>query len=186
MLKIEKHTLRKEILTLLRNQKEEERLIKSLAIADKLFRMQAFERSNTILFYVSYKGEVHTTEMIKKAQQLGKKVGLPKVLEQEKCIIPKLVKDCAQDLEEGPYGIQQPKEAAETLNLQDIDMVIVPGVAFDKHKNRLGRGGGYYDRFLKNIPTGVFTVGLAFDFQIVDELPALEEHDVAMSYVVSN
>ena len=68
----------------------------------------------------------------------------------------------------------------------ELDLVVVPGLAFDKRNNRLGRGQGYYDRFLKTLPRGVPTIGLAFDFQIVDTIPQRKEHDVAVDCVLVN
>ena len=93
----------------------------------------------------------------------------------------------ADDLEHGPYGISQPKKnPSADLHLRDLNMVIVPGIAFDKRNNRLGRGGGYYDRFLTTVPSHVPTIGLAFDFQIVDHLPHLDKHDMSVSHVLVN
>lgn len=178
---------RERILTLLRKQKEEERLIKSLVIGDKLFKMGEFQRAKTILFYASFDGEVETFEMMREAQKLGKKIGLPGIRKSEKKIVPMVVASLEVDLETGPYGIKQPKiDRANTLEKDRLDMVVVPGVAFDKQNNRLGRGGGYYDRFLGSLPSRVSTVGLAFDFQIVDALPPKEEHDIPMSCVLTN
>ncbi|MCK4882323.1 MAG: hypothetical protein KAS92_04810, partial [Candidatus Omnitrophica bacterium] len=76
--------LRERILTLLRNQKEEERLTKSLAIGNKLFQIGEFQKAETILFYASFDGEVETFEMMKEAQKLGKTIGLPGILRDEK------------------------------------------------------------------------------------------------------
>ena len=181
-----KKDLRERILTLLRNQKEEERLKKSSIILKKLFKLKAFKKAKTVLFYASFDGEVHTIEMIKKAQQLGKKIGLPKVNSLSR-LVPVLVEDMEKDLKKGRYGILEPKKLrGKKLDLKDIDMVIVPGVVFDKRKNRLGRGGGYYDRFLKKLPSSIPTVALAFDFQIIDHLPHQERRDVSVSYVLSN
>ena len=186
MQSITKQNLRERILTLLRNQKEEERLRKSSIILKKLFKLKAFTSAKLVLFYASFDGEVYTFEMIKKAQQLGKKIGLPKVNPVERSLVPVLVEDIEKDLKSGPYGIQEPKYLKRNqLDLENIDMVIVPGVAFDKSKNRLGRGGGYYDRFLRKLSPSVSTVALAFDFQIVERLPQ-EHHDVLVSYVLSN
>ncbi len=182
-----KEILRERILTLLRNQKEEERLIKSLAIGDKLFQMVEFQKAETILFYASFNGEVETFEMIREAQKLGKTIGLPGIMKDEKKIVPEAVASLESDLETGPYGIRQPKmDQAQTLSEDCLDMVIVPGVAFDKQNNRLGRGGGYYDRFLELLPPRVLTVGLAFDFQIVDSLSSQEKHDIPVSRVLTN
>jgi 5-formyltetrahydrofolate cyclo-ligase len=178
-----KEEIRERILTLLRNQEEEQRLKKSLRIGDKLFKMQEFHNATTILFYASFDGEVNTLEMIKKAKKLGKTIGLPRINKEKKEIIPTLCEYSVDDLENGPYGIKEPR--AKGARLKEIDVVIVPGVAFDQHKNRLGRGGGYYDRFLKSLPQDTPTIGLAFDFQIVEHLPC-DTHDVCVSHLIVN
>ena len=175
------------MLTLLKSQKEEARLIKSKMIAEKLFQMSEFKSSLIILFYASVDGEVNTFEMMKQAQKLGKKIALPQVIQGEKRIKPALVEYLDKDLEDGPYGIKQPRRnKTNTVELDHLDMVIVPGLAFDKRNNRLGRGAGYYDRFLQTLPSHVPTVGLAFDFQIVDYLPQQQEHDIALRHVIAN
>ena len=175
------------MLTLLRHQKEEERLDKSLVILKKLFKMKKFKGAWTILFYASAHGEVDTFEMIKRAQKLGKKIGLPRIIRGRSSIVPTLVSNLDKDLKKGPYGIKQPKESrGKTLNLKKIDMVIVPGLAFDRCHYRLGRGAGYYDRFLKKLPSHIPTIGLAFDFQIIKTLPQKAAHDVPVSQVVFN
>ena len=69
--------------------------------------------------------------------------------------------------------------------LDEIDLSIIPGVAFDKKNHRLGRGAGYYDRFLSSLPRKIPSIGLAFDFQIVASFP-LQEHDVPVSRVITN
>ncbi len=182
-----KKSLREKMLTLLRNHKEEERLAKSRIIFDRLFRLPEFRKALTILFYFPFNGEVNTVEMIKQAQKLGKRIGLPRIMRDKKRIIPAIVDSLEEDLETGPYGIKQPKtNRLQALRLENLDMVIVPGVAFDKRNNRLGRGGGYYDRFLKSLPSLIPTVGLAFDFQIVDHLPQQEKHDIPVTKVLIN
>ena len=182
-----KKLLRERILTLLRNQKEEERLNKSLAIGQKLFKMQPFQEAKTVLFYASFDGEVETFDMMKSAQKLGKSIRLPRIIENENVFIPVPVESLEMDLEAGPYGIKQPKlDLSKAQPDGDLDLVVVPGVAFDKHNNRLGRGGGFYDRFLDALPQSTSTVGLAFDFQIVDSLSFQEEHDVSVSFVLAN
>ncbi|OGX27211.1 MAG: 5-formyltetrahydrofolate cyclo-ligase [Omnitrophica WOR_2 bacterium RIFCSPHIGHO2_01_FULL_48_9] len=182
-----KQAIRKKILTLLRNQKEEERLKKSGKILKKLFSLPEFQRSHTILFYASFDGEVETFEMMKQAHKLKKMIALPFMIKDQKKITPRLVRNLKTGLHSGPYGIQQPKdEHVEDLTLEQLDLVIVPGVAFDKKNYRLGRGHGYYDRFLSRLPAGVPTIGLAYDFQIVDRLPHLHEHDLPVSRVIAN
>lgn len=182
-----KKELRERILTLLRNQKEEERFQKSLVISRKLFAMPEFQKSSVVLFYASFDGEVHTFEMMKQAQKLGKTIGLPTMIRGERKIIPRRVESLEDDLSEGPYGVKQPKKTGtKSLNLEEIDLAIIPGVAFDRYNNRLGRGLGYYDRFFKRLPSHIPTIGLAFDFQIVDRLPQTQEHDIPVSYVLND
>ena len=158
-----------------------------LVIKNKLFQLEEFKKAKTILFYASFDGEVETFEMMKQAQKLGKTIGLPRILGKEGRISPLAVASLEDGLENGPYGIQQPKtDKAKAIARDHLDMVIVPGVAFDKKNNRLGRGGGYYDRFLEDLPAHVPTIGLAFDFQIVDSLSFQEEHDISVSRVLTN
>ena len=181
----QKNTIRQKILTLLRTQKEEDRLKKSKNIAKQLFRRPEFKSSKTILFYAAFDGEVDTSEMIKQAQKLKKRVALPKVNKSKKSFVPILIRNL-RDLIFGAYGIREPKHnSAHVLDSSGLDLVIVPAVAFDRENHRLGRGGGYYDRFLEKLPSGIPTLGLAFDFQIVDRLPR-KQHDLAVDRVIFN
>ena len=181
-----KQDFRERILTLLRNQKEEERLIKSLSIKDKLFANDDFQNAKTVLFYASFDGEVNTFNMIKEAREYGKRVALSRVNANSKDIIPILWNE-AEDLETDPFGIQQPSDKKiNRLEFDDLDVIIVPGVAFDKDNHRLGRGAGYYDRFLSRVSSNVPSIGLAFDFQCVDSIPQLSDHDIPVSCVVHN
>ena len=182
-----KRVLRKKILNLLKSQKEEDRIKKSQAIQKKLFLTPEFQNANIILFYASFDGEVETFDMMKQAQILGKKIALPTIINDQKTMIPCFVEDIEQGLEEGPYGIKQPKRSSrKPVDLKEVDLAVVPGIAFDTHNNRLGRGAGYYDRFLIGLPSKTPAFGLAFDFQIVDALPHHKDRDISVSRVISN
>lgn len=133
------------------------------------------------MFYVAFGGEVETKEMIKEAQNSGKIIAVPVCRKHRMSLRPCLLDEHAR-LKKGPYGISEPA-VEECLRLADLDLVIVPGVAFDKKGNRLGRGKGYYDRFLARLPQRTASLGLAFDFQILPSLPA-QRHDIAVSKVL--
>jgi 5-formyltetrahydrofolate cyclo-ligase len=182
-----KQKLRERILTLLRNQTEEERKQKNNIIAHKLYNCSEFKSAKTVLFYASFDGEVDTFEMMKKAKLLGKKIALPQIDRKNKSIIPKLVEYLDQDLQLGSFGILEPLDpSCQEVELTKIDLVIVPGVAFDRDHYRLGRGGGYYDRFLADLPSAISTAGLAFDFQIVPQIPHQKTHDIPVDSVFIN
>jgi 5-formyltetrahydrofolate cyclo-ligase len=181
-----KEQIRKHCLNLLRNQKEEDRSQKNLRIRERLFALPEFRRSQIILFYASFDGEVETWEMMKLAQQQGKQAALPIIHPEEKKIIPTLVNNLDSDLKAGPYGISQPYyDQKNILDISELHAILVPGVAFDKQNFRLGRGGGYYDRFLNNLPKDIHTIGLAFDFQVVDYLPH-DHHDIPVDQLITN
>ncbi len=181
-----KSKLRERFLESLRNQNQQDRLTKSRLIQRKLFGRPEFQAAQTILFYASFDGEVETFPMMQQATQLKKKIALPLIAKDSKHFIPTLVKDI-DSLSKGPYGIHQPLYAREhVLDAGEIDLVIVPGLAFDKRHNRLGRGEGYYDRFLAGLPEDTPSLGLGFDFQLVDLLPHVEAHDITLTDVIVN
>ena len=184
--KEQKVIIRKEIVSLLRNQKEEDRLRKSLVIQKKFFSTTEFQKAKTILFYASFDGEVETFDMMRQAQRHRKNIALPYIMKESKTIVPILIDSLEEDLEIGLYGIKQPKyDEIRSVHVDKLDLVVVPGLAFDKKNHRLGRGLGFYDRFLKNLPSQIPSIGFAFDFQVIDHLPH-QEHDVPVSLVINN
>lgn len=181
-----KTEIRKSILKILRNQKEDVRRKKSLIIQEKLLAIPEFQHAKTVLFYASFDGEVETFEMMKRALSMGKTIALPHIIPESVTFQPVVIQNLEEDLETGPYGIFQPCWQDDRLLSSDqLDACIVPGIAFDRKNFRLGRGVGYYDRFLKNLPGRTATFGLAFDFQIVDRLPN-HSHDIPVSRVITN
>lgn len=180
-----KEAIRKEVLAKQAGLSKAERKRKSSRISAKLFSSPEFKRANVIMFYVSKEGEVDTSEMIKAALKSGKEVLVPVTLRKKRKLIPSRLIDYDKELGPGPYGIPQPKaEYIRPVEPERIDMVIVPGVAFDKSGNRLGRGAGYYDRFLARVPKEVPKIGLAFDFQVFPSLPK-SYHDLPVDKVFS-
>lgn len=182
---MEKEQLRKEIFERLIAQDPEERRKKSQLIKEKLFTEEQFKSAHYIMFYVSKKEEVDTSLMIEEALEIGKKVVVPITLVKEKKLVCSLVENPKEDLSPGPYGIKQPRQGKiRPVPIEKIDLVVVPGIVFDEENNRLGRGEGYYDRFLRTIPTHIPKIGLAFSVQVLKRLPVLS-HDVAVSKLLS-
>ena len=163
-----KQQLRSKILLKLKTQKKEDRNRKSNIIEKKLFRCSVFKKAKTVMFYISFGGEVNTKDMIRKSKESGKIVTVP-VCEKNR-IINACLLGGRERLAKGPYGILEPV-TKQCFNLRNLDLVIVPGLGFTKQGKRLGRGKGYYDRFLKKLSSKTDTIGLAFDFQILSRIP---------------
>jgi len=173
-----KHKIRRHIKEKLNSHSELEKAGKSGIIKDRLLNEEAFKEAKVVMFYVSLKDEVNTMSMIDEAIKVGKRVCVPVIVKEEKRLIAGEIKDRIADLEKQHFGIYQPKEGhVKEVPLEDIDLVIVPGIAFDKKNVRLGRGHGYYDRFLCSVPNHTKTIGLAFDFQVLEHLPQ-DSHDI--------
>ena len=168
-IRLTKRKIRSRILLRLKTQKEETRSTKSQNIEQKLFRSKVFKKAKIVMLYVSFDGEVNTEEMIKKAKKLRKIIALPVCNARTRSITPCIL-ESNMILRKGLYGILEPR-VHKPVALNKIDLVVVPGVAFDKKGNRLGRGKGYYDRFLKILPPDIPRIGLAYGFQILPSVP---------------
>lgn len=177
-----KRQIRHSILLQLQRQKEEDRKRKSNVIKRKLFRMNAFKDARVVMFYIALKGEVDTLEMIKAAQRLRKMIVVP-VCRKDRIKIRPCILDHRVPLKKGPYGVLEPA-IERPVAARNVDLVLVPGVAFDTDGRRLGRGKGFYDRFLRTLTRQTTLIGMAFDFQVLPHVPA-EDHDVAMHRVLA-
>ena len=176
-----KQALRSRILMQLKRQKEEVRKQKSNLIARKLLRQGVFKKAKKVMFYIAMEGEVETREMIEAAKRLGKIIAVPVCVKNRASLRPALL-DSHAHLKKGPYGVSEPV-VSRFISLRELDLVITPGVAFDKKGNRLGRGKGYYDRFLSRIPKDTPSIGLAFNLQILPVVPTTS-HDVSVKKVL--
>jgi 5,10-methenyltetrahydrofolate synthetase len=180
-----KHKIRKEIKHKFKAYSSLEKSGKSAIIRGKLFNEEEFKRAKVVMIYVSLRDEVDTCILIDEALKAGKRVAVPVILKEDKRLIAGEIHNRLEDLESQHFGIYQPKQdRVKEVPLDDIDLVVVPGVAFDKKNIRLGRGHGYYDRFLSGLPKKTKTIGLAFDFQVLEDLPQ-DPHDVPVSKIVS-
>lgn len=182
-----KSIIRKSILDKLKFQKEADRRQKSLAIKKKLFELKDFKKAKKILLYVGKRYEVDTSPIIKEALKKKKRIFLPVTDFKRKRILISEISDLQKDTNLGCFGIYEPKALLKkSAHPGALDMVIVPGICFDRKGNRLGHGKGFYDRFLKKIPDTTPKVSLAFDFQVLDtDLPTLS-YDIPVTQLVTN
>ena len=170
-----KKEIRKEILYLRDNL--EERYSKSMIIKDKIMNLDIYKNSNCIALYHSMKSEVDTKELIKESLELGKKVVLPRIINKNKMIFISVNKDT--HYEKNSYGVLEPIGEEES----NIDLIICPGVAFDKDNNRLGYGRGYYDKYLKD--KDIYKIGICYKEQVVDKID-IDDFDIKMDMIVTD
>ncbi|HOG20773.1 MAG TPA: 5-formyltetrahydrofolate cyclo-ligase [Salinivirgaceae bacterium] len=175
----QKKTLRRTIRLATKELSIEQRLIQSKRVWSILSQYEKFVKAKTVVFYWSMETELNTTEFIESVKD-AKKVLLPVVVGDR--LILRCFEGRDKMVAEPVFGIFEPV-GDEFKSYNKIDFVVVPGMAFDKKGNRMGRGKGFYDKFLTQIPNAV-KIGVCFSHQIVDNVPS-EPHDVKLDGVCS-
>ncbi len=152
----------------------------SARIVETLLSMEAFQSAKTVALYMAIGGEVNLDTLSQKCWNLGKHTCVPVFSETTE--IYEMAEITAETkYSTGHFGIREPVSPVLYPKNQ-IDLIVVPGVAFDRKGNRLGRGGGHYDRLLEGF-SGV-SAGVAFDFQVLPDIPA-EPHDKPVDFLVT-
>ena len=175
----EKRALRKRIKEMKQQLSDKELESMSLHAVSRLLAHPAVVKAETILMYYSLADEVNTHEAVDALVRSGKTVLLPRVIDGENMEIR--IYESRDDLAPGHYGIMEPTGKLYTC-YENIDVAVVPGMAFDAAGHRLGRGKGYYDRFLPKA-THAYKIGVCFDFQKRAAIPA-DDFDVTMDCVI--
>ncbi len=177
----EKRELRKHYLQIRNGLSEEKKKSAGKSIWNKIFSCDYYKIANVVFVYVSYNNEVDTIEAIEHMLAEGKHVVVPKCDVSGKTMSLYEIQSLT-DLRMGAYGIQEPLgEKERKVKTEEIDLAVVPGVAFDKKGMRLGYGGGYYDKFLAEF-SGT-SVGLVYAQCYSEELP-VEKFDRGVDIVV--
>ena len=149
-------------------------------ICKKVMSTQQYQNAKNVMAYCPINGEVDTSLILNDCLK-NKKLILPKTNIETKEIIPRTV-DSAANMDFGVYGILEPNDACAQISIDEIDLVIIPLVAFDANGSRIGYGGGYYDRFL---PTGgFFKLGIAFSLQQVENIET-HDNDIKLDMVIT-
>jgi 5-formyltetrahydrofolate cyclo-ligase len=158
---------------------------RSRSIARRLFALPEYRRARTVMFYLSHGSEVSTRAMIRAALSGGRRVALPVTRARGRRLVPVLISGPEDVFTTGEEGIPEPiLQAARTVSVREIDLIVLPGLAFDARGNRVGRGKAYYDIFLKEAPAATARVALAFEQQVVEEIPSAP-HDAPVGLVLT-
>jgi len=181
----QKQELRQKLLKQLLSLTNAEIKRRSKNVTNRLSALPIYRKAKKVMAYYPLRGEVDILEMVKKAIK-SKRFFFPVTDGEAKALKVYEVKDLEKDFVRGSWGVQEPDPGkTQECDSGQIDMVIVPGLGFDYEHNRLGRGAGFYDRFLQGLTPSIKKVGIAFDLQIVKSLPTHLSLDQKVDIVVS-
>ncbi len=181
---MDKAQLRTQFRKILLGMSLEERVEKSRKACQNLMHTEQFADVVTVMAFLSLPHEVDTSEAILCAWQLGKTVAAPKISWQQRHMIPVEIKSLDTGFSSEIGELRNPVKGVP-IPFEEIDMVITPGLGFDKSGNRLGRGGSYYDKFFTNKGLRAIKCGLAFAEQVVDHV-IVTDHDVPVDMLVTD
>ena len=158
----------------------------SVTIVDKFMALPEYAAAKTVMFYVDVRDEVRTRQALPTAIQGDKRIVIPFCVDGE---LELFHLESMDELSVGMYKILEPRAelrdvAAKRMQPQDLDLIMVPGVAFDKNGGRTGHGKGYYDKLLQHARPNCPLVALAFECQMFPEIP-VQHHDIYMDKVVT-
>ena len=151
---------------------------KSLIIKRRIMNLEVYKKSIDIALYYSMRSEVDTKELIKESLLLGKRIYLPKIINDKKMKFILINENT--EYQKNSFGVMEPISGEVGSN---FDLMVIPGLAFDKDNNRLGYGRGYYDNYLKNIDT--YKIGICFQEQLTTSLP-VEKNDIKMNLIITD
>lgn len=158
----------------------------SRLITDRVMQLPEYQRADCVMWYVDVRAEVRTRHALPAAIESGKKIVVPYCVDGELELFHLQSMD---ELAEGMYRILEPREELrgveqKRVGVEELDLILVPGVAFDSRGGRTGHGKGYYDKLLENARPETPLVALAFECQMFDEIP-MQEHDIHMDRVAT-
>jgi len=181
----QKTTIRKEILEKRKSQDPQVSAAQSRSITGTLIGRKEFQTANRILIYLSKDGEVGTDHLLGRAFELGKRVCVPVVDRGNDELRISELPGPEIGFLLGAFGVREPAEGDLNFVTPDkIDLVVVPGLAFDRRGGRIGYGKGYYDRLLSRLSSQVPRIALAFEFQVLDTVPQ-DENDIQVDTIIT-
>jgi 5-formyltetrahydrofolate cyclo-ligase len=181
---MDKNQWRVQLRASLHGLDENQRGHKSSQACRKLVSTKQFQDASVVMMYLSIPYEADPSEAILHAWQQGKTVAVPKVIWEDKHMLPVQINSLEADFSVEVSGLRNPMKGIP-VPFSDIDLVVTPGLGFDKKGNRLGRGGAYYDRFFTNQQLHAKRCGFGFSEQLVDMLPVIQT-DQPMDFLVTD
>ena len=161
----------------------EARTTASRRLCERLLAWPKFRSARTVLLTASLRDEVDLTPLLPEAQALGMRCALPAFEDALGDYVAREWRLPVAALASGPFGVRQPGADCFEVPFPELDLILVPGLAFTPSGMRLGRGKGYFDRLLSRVPNAI-SCGVGFDEQVVPTLP-VEAHDVALDYLLT-
>jgi 5-formyltetrahydrofolate cyclo-ligase len=178
----QKALLRANVATLVRELTQSQREEAAIALCARLIEQPVWKNARAVLLFSPLAQEPNIRPLLRAALAAGKLTALPRYKAIQTGYEAAIVTDADRDFTEGRFGILEPAPHCEVLPLNRLDLALVPGVAFDWHGRRLGRGKGFYDRLLAEVSGE--TCGVAFDQQMVEAIP-VEPHDVRLNCILT-
>lgn len=184
---MEKQEIRKKVIQMRKELSKDYRIWADDKIYKRLTSLESYQQAKLLFSYVSYKSEADTKKILQKALNEGKTVAVPKVMDGNG-IMEFYEIQSLQELKKGYQGIEEPdienKKPVIPEKMQEAALMIMPGAAFDSKCNRIGYGGGFYDRYLNKHSKIIKTIAICYEKQLVNNIPA-EELDVKPDMIIT-
>lgn len=175
-----KAEIRRQMRSMRRALSGEEQKRAADGVYTQIMRMESYRSARTVMAYAAVRGELSLERVMEDIRASGRRLALPRCGEggeMDACLVTE-----RRQLRQGAYGIWEPDESCPVVPPEEIDLMLIPGTAFDRAGGRIGQGGGYYDRYI--IQTRAVRVGICHGFALVNHIPT-EKHDVRMDAVVT-
>lgn len=176
-----KNELRKEMIKRRNELNNVEKIVMDNKIIETFINTIEYKKCTQIFMYIGFGSEINTKKLIDYALNDGKEVYVPKVIKKDMVFIRI---NNLENLVTSNYGILEPIGDKSDFNVDKLGIVIMPGVVFDKQGNRVGYGGGYYDKFLNTNVITAKKIALVYNFQIIDSIPS-EKHDMKVDSIIT-